>query len=315
MLGQRLAQGSDDPDAQVFVDGTRGISLFLRGHFKEARDLLELVSERNGMQKRSGWQSNAYLFAVDTLMVLGDLREAASLRERLLVDAEERGDLYTIVNLHTRATVFLSLAADDPDLARRHLREAMAQWSQTGLPAAALAGDAIRGGDRALRRRRSAGVRAHRARPGGVPAQPPRQRAGAARPHVVPAGPVRDRVARRRAREARRPHRRGAQAGAPAGARDMHWASLTGSILTASAANAAGDRAGAIAALRDVLAGATAAELMLHVAAAQYQLGSLLGGEAGKAMVAQADEEMASRGVRSSSRMAARLVPGRWGGS
>ncbi|HTB77195.1 MAG TPA: hypothetical protein VK762_28320, partial [Polyangiaceae bacterium] len=94
-----------------------------------------------------------------------------------------------------------------------------------------------------------------------------------------------------------------------------HWASLTGSILTASVANAAGDRAGAIAALREVLAGATAAELMLHVAAAQYQLGSLLGGEAGKAMVAQADEEMASRGVRSSSRMAARLVPGRWGES
>jgi hypothetical protein len=80
-------------------------------------------------------------------------------------------------------------------------------------------------------------------------------------------------------------------------------------------ANATGDRPGAIAALRDVLAVATAAEMMLHVAAARYQLGSLLGGEAGLAMVAQADEEMASRGVRSPSRMAARLEPGRWGGS
>ena len=76
---------------------------------------------------------------------------------------------------------------------------------------------------------------------------------------------------------------------------------------------ATGDRPAAIAALREVLAGATEAELMLHVAAARYQLGSLLGGDAGKAMVVQAEEEMASRGVRSSARMSARLVPGRWG--
>ena len=95
----------------------------------------------------------------------------------------------------------------------------------------------------------------------------------------------------------------------------MGWAAVAGAILTASVANATGDRPGAIAALRDVLAGATEADLMLHVAAARYQLGSLLGGDAGKAMVVQADEEMASRGVRSPSRMANRLVPGRWGES
>jgi eukaryotic-like serine/threonine-protein kinase len=314
-LGQRLARGSDDPDAQVFVDGTRGIGLFLRGRFKEARDLLELVSERNSAQKRSGWQSNAFLFAVDTLMLLGDLREAASLRERMLVDAEERGDLYTIVNLHTRATVFLSLAADDPDLARRHLREAMAQWSQTGFllqhwqamhyeaEIELYVGDGARGYERivrdeaAFRRSLLGNVQVLR-----VLTWYLRGRCAIASLDAVPAKRVaRIAEARKLARKLER--------------EKTHWASLTGSILTASVANAAGDRAGAIAALREVLAGATAAELMLHVAAAQYQLGSLLGGEAGKAMVAQADEEMASRGVRSSSRMAARLVPGRWGES
>ena len=314
-LGQRLAQGSDDPDAQVFVDGTRGISLFLRGHFKEARDLLELVSERNSTQKRSGWQSNAFLFAVDTLMVLGDLREAASLHERMLVDAEERGDLYTIVNLHTRATVFLSLAADDPDLARRHLREAMAQWSQTGFllqhwqamhyeaEIELYVGDGARGYERivrdqgAFRRSLLGNVQVLR-----VLTWYLRGRCAIASLDAVPG----KRVARiaEASKLARKLERE-----------KTHWASLAGSILTASVANAAGDRAGAMAALREVLAGATAAGLMLHVAAAQYQLGSLLGGEAGKAMVAQADEEMASRGVRSSSRMAARLVPGRWGES
>jgi hypothetical protein len=312
-LGQRLAQRSEDKDAQLFIDGTRGIALFLRGHFKEARDLLEMVSE--GRQKRSGWQSNAYLFAVDTLMVLGDLREAGSLRERLLLDAEERGDLYTIVNLHTRATVFLSLAADDPDLARRHLREAMAQWSQTGFllqhwqamhyeaEIELYVGDAARAYDRivrdevAFRRSLLGQVQVLR-----VLTLYLRGRCAIASLDAVPS----ERVAR--LAEARKLARRLAR-------EKMPWASLDGSILTASVANATGDRPGAIAALRDVLAGATAAEMMLHVAAARYQLGSLLGGEAGKTMVAQADEEMASRGVRSAARMAARLVPGRWGES
>jgi serine/threonine protein kinase len=314
-LGQRLAQRSEDKDAQLFIDGTRGIALFLHGHFKEARDLLEMVSEGSTMQKRSGWQSNAYLFAVDTLMVLGDLREGASLRERLLLDAEERGDLYTIVNLHTRATVFLSLAADDPELARRHLREAMAQWSQTGFllqhwqamhyeaEIELYVGDAARAYDRivrdevAFRRSLLGQVQVLR-----VLTLYLRGRCAVASLDAVPS----ERVVR--LAEARKLARRLAR-------EKMPWASLAGSILTASVANATGDRPGAIAALRDVLAGAIAAEMMLHVAAARYQLGSLLGGEAGKAMVVQADEEMASRGVRSTARMAARLVPGRWGGS
>jgi tetratricopeptide (TPR) repeat protein len=314
-IGQRLAQRSDDKDWQTFVDGTRGIGLFLRGRFKEARDLLEMVSEGNSMQKRSGWQSNTYLFAVDTLMVLGDLREAAALRERLLVDAEQRGDLYTIVNLHTRATVFLSLAADDPDLARRHLHEAMAQWSQTGFllqhwqamqyeaEIELYVGDAARGYDRivraepAYRRSLLGNVQVLR-----VLTWYLRGRCAIASVDAAPA----QRAAR--LAEARRLAKRLAK-------ENMHWASLTGWILTASVANATGDRPGAIAALREVLAGATAAELMLHVAAAKYQLGSLLGGDAGKAMIAQADEEMASRGVRASARMATRLVPGRWGES
>jgi serine/threonine protein kinase len=312
-LGQRLAQRSEDKDAHMFVEGTRGISLFLRGHFKEARDLLEEVSEGQTMQKRSGWQSNAYLFAVDTLMVLGDLREAMSLRERLLLDAEERGDLYTIVNLNTRATVFLSLAADDPDSARRHLREAMAQWSQQRfllqhwqamhygaeielyVGNAALAYDRIVRDEAAFRRSLLGNVQVLR-----VLTWYLRGRCAVASADAV------SELRAARLAEARRLARRLEK-------ERMPWASLAASILTASVANATGDRPGAIAALREVLAGATEAELMLHVAAARYQLGSLLGGDAGAEMVAHADEEMASRGVRSTARMSARLVPGRWG--
>ncbi len=239
-LGQRLAQRSDDKDAQIFVDGTRGISLFLRGRFKEARDLLEEVSERSTTQKRSGWQSNAYLFAVDTLMVLGDLHEATSLRERLLVDAEERGDLYTIVNLHTRATVFLSLAADDPELARRHLREAMAQWSQTGFTVQhwqamhyeaeieLYVGDAVRAYDRierdeaAFKKSLLGNVQVLR-----VLTWYLRGRCAVASADAAPE------LRKSRLSEAHRLARR-------LGKENMGWATLAGSILTASVAIATG---------------------------------------------------------------------------
>ena len=43
-------------------------------------------------------------------MVLGELREAESLQERTLVDAELSGDLYTIVTLHLSGGVVLALA-------------------------------------------------------------------------------------------------------------------------------------------------------------------------------------------------------------
>ncbi len=266
-LGQRLLQRSDDKEGQHFVDGTRGIGFFLRGSFKEARELLAMVSEANSAQKRSGWQSNAFLFSVDTLMVMGDVREAISLRERMLLDAEQRGDLYTIVNLHTRATVFLSLAADEPDLARKHLREAMAQWSQSGFlvqhwqamhyeaEIELYLGDGVRGYERIardqaqLRKSLLGNVQVIRALTWYL-----RGRCAIASLDAVPAErKARLAEARRLARRLRR--------------EKTLWTSVAGNIIAASVANAMGDRPAATAALREAIAGATEAGLALHVGA------------------------------------------------
>jgi hypothetical protein len=67
-----------------------------------------------------------------------------------------------------------------------------------------------------------------------------------------------------------------------------------------------------MASLRGAVAGAGEAHMFLHAAAARHQLGLLIGGEAGQALVQQGDDEMASRGVRAPARTASRLVPGRW---
>jgi serine/threonine protein kinase len=314
-LGQRLAQRSDNPEEQLFVDGTRGSALFLRGKFKAARDLLEEVTEGHMLQKRAGWQSNAYLFAIDALLVLGDLREAASLKERLLLDAEQRGDLYTIVNINTRASAFLAMASDEADLARRYVREAMAQCTRAGFlvqhwqamqyeaEIELYVGDGARGYERlvrdevALKKSLLCNVQVIRSLTWFL-----RGRCAIGSLDAVPA--------QREARlaEARRLARRLAR-------ERTAWSSVFASLLDATIANAAGDRRETIAALRAGLASAEEADLFLHAAAARHQLGSMLPGEAGRAMLQQALDEMATRNIRSPARMANRLLPGRWAAS
>src|SRR5260221_3315795 len=63
---------------------------------------------------------------------MGDRQRLAPRQARVLAEAELRGDLYTQVNLRTVTIPALCLAADDPGAARRHVREAMARWSQRG---------------------------------------------------------------------------------------------------------------------------------------------------------------------------------------
>ena len=314
-LGQRLAQRSENPEEQLFVDGTRGSALFLRGKFKAARDVLEEVTEGHMLQKRAGWQSNAYLFAIDALLVLGDLREAASLKERLLLDAEQRGDLYTIVNINTRASAFLAMASDEADLARRYVREAMAQWTRAGFlvqhwqamqyeaEIELYVGDGARGYERlvrdevALKKSLLCNVQVIRSLTwflrgrcaiGSLDAVPAQREARVAEARRLARGLARERTA---------------------------WSSVFASLLDATIANAIGDRRETIAALRAGLASAEDADLFLHAAAARHQLGSMLPGDAGREMLQQALDEMATRNIRSPARMANRLLPGRWAAS
>ena len=314
-LGQRLAGQRPDRDGQVFVDGTHGIGLFLRGSFKESRDFLEMASAYDATHMRAGWQSNAYLFALDTMMVMGDLREAAALRDRLLLEAEERGDLYTMVNINSRSAVFLSFVADEPELGRRRLRESMAQWSQSGFllqhwqamqyeaEIDLYVGDGVRAHERiardaaALRRSLLMNIHMVRALTWFL-----RGRCAIASLEAVP-GAREALLAEATRLEAR------------LGREKSEWALVLQAMLGACVANAMGKRLRTIALLRQSIESADRMSMALHAATARYQLGRLLGGEAGRGLLQQADDDMASRGVRAPERMAYRLLPGRWGAS
>jgi hypothetical protein len=115
-------------------------------------------------------------------------------------------------------------------------------------------------------------------------------------------------AARRRARlrEARRLIR-------VVGKKKMPWTAPLVSILEAGVARAEGDRTRCEAALRAAIAGAEAADLALHAAAARHELGLSIAGDEGAALVHDAEEAMAARGVQAPARFAPMLVPGHRG--
>ena len=98
----------------AFFQSNRGVSLFLRGSCKAARAALDVAYART-QNHHAGWQANANLFGAYALFELGELQDLAARVSRLLSDAEQRGDLYTSVNLKTTMVAALSLAADDPE--------------------------------------------------------------------------------------------------------------------------------------------------------------------------------------------------------
>jgi hypothetical protein len=93
----------------------------------------------------------------------------------------------------------------------------------------------------------------------------------------------------------------------------MPWTEPLAAILRAGCACAAGDRAGAAAALAKASDTAQAADMPVHAAAARHQLGVLLGVEEDASPVREADETMTAHGVRAPAKFAAMLVP-LWGG-
>ncbi len=304
-----LAEQSRDAEWLAFVHASRGAALLFRGRWREALEMLD-GAYAGVAARRAGWQSNANLFAAYALYSMGDLQALGPRQARVLADAELRGDLYTEVSLRTVTAPVLCLAADDPDAARRHVRDAMAQWSHRGFllqhwqAARAEAEIELYVGDaaaacarlerdaKALRRSfllASQFLRISHASVRGRCAIA----AAAADPHRrAERLALARRIARSLWRE-RAPH------GAPLAA-----------ILSAGVASIARDRAGAARHLRGALALGRSADMSLHVEAARYQLGRVLGGDEGRDLVARAEAALAAQGVRAPLHFASMIAPG-----
>ncbi len=308
-----LASRTGD-EGRMQIEGARGLALYMRGRFREALETLDSAFAFAGQKRiqNSAAGGNVRLFAVFACFFTGRLREEARRAALLLRDVEGRGDFYTAVCLRSTVMVDICLAADDPDGARRHLREAMARWTKSGFNVqhwyAMLSETNIElyvgGGARALARleRDAPALKTtfllHSRFIEGFTAFA-RACAAVASIDADPASrPARVGEARRLVGSSNR---------APAA-----WSRVLASLARAAAANAAGDRAEALDALREALARSEGADMGLHAWAAGHRLGSLLGGDEGAALVAQSEQAMRAEGVRSPGRMAGMLLPGRW---
>jgi serine/threonine protein kinase/tetratricopeptide (TPR) repeat protein len=312
-IAERLAASLGDKDIETYFEICRGLTLYHRGRYKEARAALH---SRTAMRQGREATAHGPLFGVYALFYLGRLREQARRATQLLEDAERRGDLYTAVNLRAAPLVDTCLIADDPDAAREHIRVALATWTQRGFHLqhwkAWVWGAQIElyvgDGGRAYARLES-DYRAYRrsliAHSQAVRALTAFIRGCAA---VASAGNGAEELRRSRLKEARGIVRRLEREA-------MGWTAPLASLVRAATANAEGDAAGAAAALREAIDLATAADMSTHAWCARRQLGQLVGGEEGERLVAQADTAMRAEGVRAPARMATMFVPGRWGGA
>ena len=298
-------------EGQLYFEGAQGLALYMRGRFAEAREILEAVvaSFRKTPYRTTG---NFRLFAVFAAFHSGALRQEAQRARLLLRDVEERGDVYTAVSLRATVMVDIALAADDPGEARRHLGDAMAQWSQSAFNVQhwyamfSEAGVELYVGDGArayarIARDRAALKKSFLLHSRFIAAYTAHMRGCCA----VASAEAEPALAPERLREARRIARTLEREGAS-------WVRALGSLVRAAAANAAGERAEAIDALRVALRRTEAATMWTLARAARYQLGQLLGGDEGAVLVAEAEHAMKAEGVRAPARMAGFLLPGRW---
>jgi serine/threonine protein kinase len=312
-LAQQLAEQEGTVPALHFFEGNLGASVYLRGEWKKALELLDRATSRAATHDHSaGWRSTASAFACWTLNFLGEYRELARRHAAIVADAEQRGDLYTSVQLRDGSLAILRLADDDPEGARREIEQSMSLWPKdryllqhwqrlygeaeielyVGNGAKAYA--RVDRDTRVLKKSLLLVVQHVRVQTAFL-----RGRCAIASLDAEPA------MRARRLAEARRLARQLEKEG-------MGWSAPFAAILKAAVANAEGDRNGAIAALRSAIDLAMAAHMGGYAAAARYQLGTLLGGDEGAELAARAEEVLGAQDVRVPARFAATLVSGRW---
>jgi serine/threonine protein kinase len=129
-----IAERVNHPHANGLVKLMTGIAAFLEGRWRDCCRHCE-ESEQVFRERCSdvSWElDNAQLYPLWSRIFLGELGGVGPRAWQLLRESRGRGDRYLETNLLTRVFNMVWLAADDPDAARRDVREGIATWSQEG---------------------------------------------------------------------------------------------------------------------------------------------------------------------------------------
>jgi hypothetical protein len=310
-VAEALARQLARPYPAALVALAKGIADALEGRWQSA---WALCDQAEGIFRThcTGvmWElSTAHRFALWPLMFLGEVAEIRRRLAALIKEARERNDLYAVTNLSLVIRTFVRLADDEPERARREVRQVMDAWSQQGFH--------VQHMNRLID---EVQIGLYQGAGGAAWGQVTGRWPTLARSHLLRVQQVRIFLLHLRARAA--------LAAAPAAAepaplwhaaeRDARrlrreriaWAEALAQLVRAGVAAGRHDAEGARQLLTDAVGRLEAAGLRLHAAAARRRLGEQVGGSEGRRLVEQAEAWMKGQNVRRPDRMTALLAPG-----
>jgi serine/threonine protein kinase len=309
---QALAEKGGNAHALGFVMGARAFAAVAQGGWKQARELSE-KAETIFAERCIGVPWELALVRTNLLWSLnqmGALRELASRGFNYMHTALGRGDLFARASMICGPLSLALLGEDDPDGARRSVDDVMARWSQSGFHLQHLYAfiarsdaDLYSGDARAAYRRideswpalkRSLLMHFQITR---ILAYQSRVRAAAALA-AISAGTEQKRLLD----EVKRLTRRLAAEGIP-------FCDAVASMFRAEHALGCGRAELADTLFDEGAQKLDAVDMSLYASAMRRRRGLLLGGDRGAELVAAADLQMASQGVKHPARMAAVFVP------
>jgi serine/threonine protein kinase len=312
-----LAARVGHPQAVGVAQVAVGITAYAEGRWKTAWQLAQrgeaILRERcTGVT----WElDTTHIYSLRGLFYLGEIAELCARLPALLREARERDDLFAETSLRTRHSYVAGLAAGKPDRARSELKEAIARWSTKAFYmqhyyALVAEGDiALYAGDpasalRVIRERRPALERSRLLRVHHLRIESlhlyARSLIGEA---MRTAGVESDSLFREAEAAVARIERE-----------RVHWADALAALVRASIASFRGNQEEAARRLGFAASHFAMADMALYAAVSRLRLGSVLGGEKGRALADSADSWMRGQKIKNPAGFAAMLAPGEWGG-
>jgi hypothetical protein len=310
-IGRGMASRLGNPHAEGLILLCAGVVGYLEGRWRDALNKCSLAETffRNHC-KSVYWELNtAQAFRIWSLLFLGEIAEMNRLCPKLVKEFQTRGDLHGFVNLSFFAVPYTLMAADRAEQGYQELSDELYRWTRKGthLPQVNAMATGIHlllylGEAKAVQQTASELSRTiHQTQLYRVQVLRmlncdllARVQLATARESKNPTPHLK--VTERNAARIQREKRQDGQALAM--------------LIRAQVANCKGDLDRARKLLEEALTGLEACELGLYAAATRRRLGQLVGGDQGKALVAEADRWMTAQGIRNPERMTAVYAPG-----
>jgi tetratricopeptide (TPR) repeat protein len=307
----RLADTNRQPHVLGIVASTTGLVEYVLGNYQLAREHLERGHRYFLECVGVAWEISATrLFALICLACEGRLDELARLLPPVLVEAEDRGDLFAATSIRVATQHVVLIAAGKSQEARSNIDDAMARWSQTGFQMqhryallSQVEIDLSQGNDLAAYTRLATRWREIEAsmllriRQQRIETLSVRGRAAVAAAGVG-------------GREARRLHAEALRHARAIVREDLPWARGQGLVIRAAVAFADARDEAAIGDLGRAIQHFESTGMALHAAAARRRLGEVLGGSAGQGELANADAWMTRAGILDQDGIVRMLAPG-----